>query len=101
MAALADDGYVQRSIEENSKGMKQLEAAFDQLNIEFIPSPGNFIVFKVPSKITAADLFQQLLAKGVIVRPIAGYEMPDYLRVSIGTETENQGFIDALTQALA
>ena len=100
-AALADDDYVQRSIEENSKGMKQLEAAFDQLNIEFIPSAGNFIAFKVPSKITAADLFQQLLAKGVIVRPIAGYEMPDYLRVSIGTETENQGFIDALTQVLA
>lgn len=100
-ASLSDDEYVQRSIAENSKGMQQLEAAFNELNIEYIPSVANFIAFKIPSQLKAAEVFQQLLAKGVIVRPIAGYEMPDYLRVSIGTEPENQGFIEALTQVLA
>lgn len=100
-ASLSDDGYVQRSIAENSKGMQQLEAAFNELNIEYIPSVANFIAFKIPSPLKAAEVFQQLLAKGVIVRPIAGYEMPDYLRVSIGTAQENQGFIEALTQVLA
>lgn len=100
-AALADDDYVQRSVQVNSQGMQQIEAALAQLNLEYIPSAGNFIAFKIPSKLTAADVFQRLLAKGVIVRPIAGYEMPEYLRVSIGTQTENQGFIDALTSVLA
>lgn len=100
-ASLSDDGYVRRSIAENSKGMQQLEAAFNELNIEYIPSVANFIAFKIPSPLKAAEVFQQLLAKGVIVRPIAGYEMPDYLRVSIGTAQENQGFIEALTQVLA
>lgn len=100
-ASLQDDDYVQRSVRENSQGMQQLEAAFAQLKIEYIPSVANFIAFKVPSQLAAADLFQQLLAQGVIVRPIAGYEMPDHLRVSIGTESENQRFIEALTQVLA
>lgn len=100
-AALADEDYVQRSVQLNSQGMQQLEAAFEQLNIEYIPSAGNFIAFKVPSAVAAADVYQRLLAKGVIVRPIAGYEMPDHLRVSIGTQVENQAFVDALTAVLA
>lgn len=100
-ASLADDDYVQRSIQVNSQGMQQLEAAFAKLKLEYIPSVANFVAFKIPRPFVAAEVFQQLLAKGVIVRPIAGYQMPDYLRVSIGTARENQGFIDALTQVLA
>lgn len=99
-AALADEEYVAKSIVTNSEGLAQLEKAFNQLDVEFISSVANFIAFKIPSTHVATEVFQQLLAKGVIVRPIAGYEMPQHLRVSVGTTAENQTFIDALSAIL-
>ena len=64
----------------------------------FIPSFGNFVSFKVSD---ASGVFQRLLRRGVIVRPIASYGMPDYLRVSIGLESENERFLETLRQSLA
>jgi len=78
--------------------MNQLQAGFDQLNLSWIPSVGNFICFAVPGR--AMDIFQGLLEKGVIIRPVANYEMPDHLRVSIGTQAENQQFLLALKSLL-
>src|SRR5690606_41417846 len=95
-AALADDDYVARSVVENTAGMQQLTKAFAAMNLSYIPSVGNFIAFKVPVGVKAMDVYNQLLGKGVIVRPVGNYEMPDYLRVSIGTAAENTAFIHAL-----
>lgn len=101
VAALADQDYVERSVQTNAQGLAQLEAAFQQLSIDYIPSVANFIAFKVPEHLLAQGVFQALLAKGVIVRPVAGYEMPQHLRVSVGTAAENQTFIHALTQIVS
>jgi histidinol-phosphate aminotransferase len=68
------------------------------LRLEYIPSYGNFVSFRVKN---AADVFRRLLESGVIVRPIAGYGMPDHLRVSIGLESENARFLESLEQAIA
>ncbi|WP_286716682.1 histidinol-phosphate transaminase [Thalassolituus sp. UBA2009] len=100
-AALSDDDYVAQSVAANKAGMQQLTAAFDALGLSFIPSVGNFIAFRVPDAMGAMDVYKQLLAKGVIVRPVANYEMPQYLRVSIGTQAENATFINALTAVLS
>ena len=100
-ATLVDNDYVAKSIAVNDKGMAYLTAEFARLGISFIPSVGNFISFKVPAGKTDKELYQALLEKGVIVRPVAGYEMPDYLRVSIGTPEENLAFISALEQVIA
>ncbi|MCB2385725.1 histidinol-phosphate transaminase [Thalassolituus alkanivorans] len=100
-AALSDDDYVAQSVAANKAGMQQLTAAFDALGLSFIPSVGNFIAFRVPDAMGAMDVYNQLLAKGVIVRPVANYEMPQYLRVSIGTQAENATFISALTAVLS
>ncbi|EAT13119.1 histidinol-phosphate transaminase [Bermanella marisrubri] len=97
-ATLKDDAYVRQSIQLNDDGMAQLEQGFDQLNVKWIPSVGNFICFEVTGK--AAEIYQGLLEKGVIVRPVAGYEMPDHLRVSIGTYEENETFLLALKSLL-
>lgn len=97
-AALEDRYYVRQSVELNAFGMKHIIQGFEELNISYIPSVGNFIAFKVPQ---AAQVFQDLLKKGVIVRPIANYEMPEYLRVSIGTQAENMRFLVALKEVLA
>lgn len=96
-AGLDDEDFVRESYELNRRGMRQIVAGLQQLSLNYIPSYGNFITFKVPG---AAAVFQKLLKAGVIVRPIANYGMPDHLRVSIGLESENARFLEVLQQAL-
>ena len=97
MAALEDDAFLAASYELNCRGMAQLIAGLQALNLEYIPSHGNFLTFKAGD---AAALNQKLLKQGVIVRPIGGYGLPEWLRVTIGTEAENSRFLDALGKAL-
>ena len=97
-AGLGDHEFVRRSFELNQAGMRRVTAGLTHLGLSYIPSAGNFVSFKVGD---GAGVFQRLLKRGVIVRPIAGYGMPDYLRVSIGLESENERFLAALGQSLA
>jgi histidinol-phosphate aminotransferase len=97
-AVLGDEDYLRRSCEINAKGMAQLESAFREMNLAYIPSAGNFISVDVGDQATRIN--QSLLEQGVIVRPIGGYGLPRHLRVSIGLPEENQRFIEALTRAL-
>ena len=97
-AALSDGDYLTQTIAVNKQGMQQLTHAFTELDLNWIPSAGNFV--SVDLKQIAMPIYEALLKKGVIVRPVANYEMPNFLRISIGTELENQFFIDALTDLL-
>ncbi|MDP1658437.1 MAG: histidinol-phosphate transaminase [Methylotenera sp.] len=97
VASLADDDFVERSYALNQAGMLQLTQGLSKLGLEFIPSSANFVSFAVKD---AAEVNQKLLQNGVIVRPIANYEMPDYLRVSIGLFSENARFLEVLAQIL-
>jgi len=96
-AALGDTEFVAKSIKMNRAGMETLERAFRALGLEYIPSHANFVTFRVSQ---AATVYQKLLRQGVIVRPIAGYGMPEHLRVTIGTPKENTRFLAALEAAL-
>ena len=100
-AAMLDEEYVRESIALNDRGMSYLISSFDDLGLSYIPSVGNFISFRVPDGVDAMEVYSGLLKQGVIVRPVANYEMPEYLRVSIGTESENETFIRALQKVLA
>ncbi len=95
VASLADEDFVARSYALNQAGMAQLTQGFEKLGLEYIPSQANFVSFKVKA---AADVNQKLLQHGVIVRPIANYEMPEYLRVSVGLFSENARFLEVLGQ---
>jgi histidinol-phosphate aminotransferase len=97
VASLADDDFVERSYALNQAGMAQLTQGFNKLGLEYIPSFANFVSFAVKN---AAQVNQKLLQNGVIVRPIANYGMPDYLRVSIGLFSENARFLEVLEQIL-
>jgi histidinol-phosphate aminotransferase len=97
VAALADQDFVHASRALNAQGMQALTTGFKRLGLSWIPSYANFVSFKVPR---AAEVFQHLLRQGVIVRPIAGYGMPEYLRVTVGTEAENARFLAALEAVL-
>ena len=97
VASLADDDFVARSYAANQAGMAQLTQGFTQLGLEYIPSSANFVSFAVKD---AANINQKLLQSGVIVRPIANYGMPDYLRVSVGLFSENVRFLTVLEEVL-
>lgn len=97
VASLADDNFVEQSYALNQAGMLQLTEAFERLGLAYIPSFGNFVSVRVDN---AAGVYRKLLENGVIVRPVANYEMPDYLRVSVGLFSENARFLEVLEQLL-
>lgn len=97
-AALNDADYLAESRRINDAGMAQLEAGLHALGLSWIPSKGNFIA--VDFGTDAAPINAALLREGVIVRPIAGYGMPTFLRISIGLPEENQRCLDALHKVL-
>ncbi|HGO5822684.1 TPA: histidinol-phosphate transaminase [Mannheimia haemolytica] len=94
IAVMNDDEFVKKVAENNRLEMARYEAFCQANGLEYIPSKGNFITidFKRP----AAPIYEALLREGVIVRPIAGYGMPNHLRVSIGLPAENDRFFTAL-----
>ena len=98
-AALADDEHLQQTLAVNTLGMQQLTDGFKDLGLEWIPSAGNFVL--VDLKQAGQPVYDALLRKGVIVRPVGVYEMPNHLRISIGTAAENQAFLRALSDTLA
>lgn len=97
-AALGDHAFIRRTRETNAAGLAQLAAGFERLGLEYIPSVANFVTVRVG----AADrVYEALLAQGVIVRPIAGYGLPEHLRVTVGLPEHNERFLAALGHALA
>lgn len=98
VASLEDTTYLAESRRANREGMAQLEQGFRELGLAWIASRGNFIAVDLGRE--AAPVYQGLLREGVIVRPIAGYGMPNHLRVSIGLPQENKRFLDALARVL-
>ena len=96
-AALGDEAFIAESRAMNAAGLAQLEAGFRQLGLGFIPSSGNFIAVEVGE---ATRIYEALLRQGVIVRPVAGYGLPRFLRVTVGTAPQNARFLAALARAL-
>ena len=98
-AALADDDHLQKTIALNVQGMQQLTEGFLKLGLEWIPSAGNFVLLNL--KQAGQPIYEALLHKGVIVRPVGNYELPNHLRISIGTAIGNAQFLKALADTLA
>jgi histidinol-phosphate aminotransferase len=97
VAALEDKKFVAKSAKMNRSGLAKLERALKTLGLEFIPSCANFVTFRLSR---ARTVYEKLLRLGIIVRPLGGYDMPDHLRVTVGTPKENEKFLKALTMAL-
>jgi histidinol-phosphate aminotransferase len=97
IAALGDAGYLARSRKLNADGMAQIVDGVTRLGLRHIPSRGNFVCVHVGN---AGQVYGDLLRRGVIVRPVAGYGMPEWLRVSIGLPEENARFLSVLADVL-
>ncbi len=101
VAALDDAAYLRKSAELNAEGYRQLTSAFEQMGIRYVPSFGNFVLFRAGEDDGAgARVNLALLRKGVIVRPVGNYGLPQWLRVSIGLPEENAAFIAVLRDVL-
>lgn len=98
-AALSDTEHLRKTVANNQAGMRQLTEGFEDMGLAFVGSSANFILVELNRPGT--PVFQALLKKGVIVRPVDNYELPRHLRVSVGVENENRLFLQALRSVLA
>jgi histidinol-phosphate aminotransferase len=94
LAALEDSEHVRRSIEMNRAGLVQLSEGLKQLGLRYVPSFANFIL--VEMEYDTARLSGELMRHGVIVRPMRWMGFPNAIRVSVGTQAENDKFLGAL-----
>lgn len=96
-AALDDPEFVAASRRTNEAGIKQLVAFFEARRLSYVPTHGNFLLVRVGD---GSGVFHSLQQLGVIVRPMGGYGFPEHVRISVGTEAQNQRLIAALQKVL-
>ncbi len=97
LAALADEAHIQRTKTMTRQGLAYLYRQFDRLKLAYVPSHANFVLVRVGQ---GAAVFQALQHRGVIVRPMGGYQLPEWIRVTVGLPAENRRFIAALETVL-
>jgi histidinol-phosphate aminotransferase len=98
LAALDDDEHVRKTRQNNFSGLEFFAKAFRELKLEYVPSYANFILVRVGDGL---GVFAAMQKQGVITRPMAGYQLPEWIRISIGTPKENERCLGALKTALA
>ena len=96
LGALEDREFMIRSVANNAKGLVYLTGALRDLGFEVVPSAGNFVMVVLPDENKAKSIFQNLLERGVIIRPLVSTGLPNCLRISVGTPEENQYFVEML-----
>jgi histidinol-phosphate aminotransferase len=101
IAALDDKEFLHRSLEVNARGLKYLTAGLEDMGLTVAPSNANFVMTVLPSAAGAERIFEELLAQGVVVRPLAAFGLPNCLRISTGLDDENRLCIDALRKTYA
>jgi histidinol-phosphate aminotransferase len=98
-AALADQAHMLQSVEQTLLELSRVEQQLKELKLWSAPSATNFLL--VRTNVAAAQVYERLLREGVIVRPVAGYGLPDALRISIGTPAQNDRMLASLERVLA
>lgn len=102
VSALADQAHVQAELDHIAKWRPWMTREIEKLGLKVTPSVGNFVLAHCDSQAIAAfDCIDRLLAKGIIVRPVASYGLPDSMRITISTESDNRSFIEGLAGVLS
>lgn len=107
IGALDDGEFVQQTLDNNQRNMQAIVDFCQDAGLAYLPSVGNFMCVDVSHQggkatgKTGLDVYDALLYHGVIVRPVASYAMPDFIRVTIGTDDETARFLTALKAVLA
>lgn len=98
LAALSDDEHLQKTKAMTDEGRSFLESQFRAVNLRFVPSAGNFVFVRVGD---GPGVFKKMLARKIIVRPLRGYNLPEWIRITVGTMEQNQKCIAALKEVLS
>jgi histidinol-phosphate aminotransferase len=93
LAGIQDEEYMQKTRELTREGRAFLESEFSAMGLEFVPSAANFVLVRVGD---GDKIFEALLRRGLIVRAMRSYKLPEWLRVSVGTMDQNRRFITEL-----
>lgn len=99
VAALEDQAFLKTVVDSNTKERARLAAFFNELGLDQLPSQANFIMVRVGPK--AAEINEAMLRRGVILRPLKSYGLPEYMRISVGSREENDIFMKAFREALS
>jgi len=97
VAAVGDTAHLEAAVRNNARGLEYLYAGVASLGLEYVPTETNFLMIRVGD---GRGVYEGLLKKGVITRPMAGYGMDEYIRVTVGLPEENERFMAALTEVL-
>lgn len=98
-ASINDTDFLERVYSENRAGVEMLEVFFKRLELEYLPTDANFVMVRVGEK--AREINEGLLKQGVMVRMLASYALPDWMRISVGTRAELEHFCSAFEAAYA
>lgn len=101
LAALDDTAFREATISTVKSGRERISLGLQALSCAVCPSSANFIMFRLPDGHDAGQCFQYLLERGLIIRPLKSYDLPDHLRVSIGAPAENEAFLTAMASFLS
>jgi histidinol-phosphate aminotransferase len=93
LAALDDTAHVRKTRQNNAAGRKFWESALWAMGVEFVPTSANFILARVGQ---GREVFEELQRRGIITRPMEGYQLPEWIRISIGTPAQNRRCARAL-----
>ena len=97
LAGLGDDEHMEKTRTMTREGREFLERTFAELGLDYTPSYGNFVLVKVGD---GDGLFAYAMRKGVIIRAMRAYKLPEYVRVSVGTMPQNEKFVRVLREWL-
>jgi histidinol-phosphate aminotransferase len=101
IAALSDHQFLHRSLELNSRVLVRLTAGLEEIGIPVVPSQANFVMTVLPGEPEASRIFEELLAQGVVVRPLKAFGLPNCLRISTGSDEDNSLCLEALRRTYA
>ena len=101
IAALADKEFLHRSLELNARGLQFLTRALREAGLTVVPSEANFVMIALPGADQVTQLTRELLMQGIIVRPLASFGLPNCIRISTGTDDDNQRLVEAVSKLAA
>src|SRR5579872_960912 len=100
IAALGDKAFLHRSLELNARGVRMLTKSLREMGLRVIPSEANFVMMELADAGQAGRMVEDLLVQGVIVRPLKAFGLPQCIRISTGTDEDNQRAVEALQRAV-
>jgi histidinol-phosphate aminotransferase len=101
IGALSDQEFVYRSLEENARSLRLFTDSFAQMGLTVVPSDANFVMLPFPDAESSTRIVDELLRQGVIVRPLKSFGLPHCIRISTGTQPENERCVEAMRKALS